>query len=145
MNTPPPTICRLPLAPLRQLATDLATALQKDGVDPGAAGVGPHTLEWLRGIERSLERAAQVQADTERLDYVTDECVSLRCQEARNYDDADVYFETIRYFQQAPHERVMGLGATPRAAIDAARQNTSDTCAYCEGVTCTLCTVARTA
>lgn len=58
--------------------------------------------------------------DMERLDFLEEECLDIRCKENSYGDDADVYYEIIQHHQAKPHERVIGIGKTPRQAIDEA-------------------------
>ena len=81
--------------------------------------------------------------DTARLDFIEGDCVELRCKSSSNGDDADVYFEAVKFYMAIPKERVVGYGSTARGAIDFAMENDDDRCAYCNGDGCTSCRAIR--
>lgn len=58
--------------------------------------------------------------DTDRINFLDEECVDFRCKEISYGDDADVYYEVVMEFYQEPHERIIGIGKTARKAIDEA-------------------------
>jgi hypothetical protein len=62
--------------------------------------------------------ASRDREDAERFDFIERECLDLRCVE---YDD-DFYFVVVEHHMGEPRERVIGTGAFPRQAIDAARR-----------------------
>lgn len=75
------------------------------------------------GMRAALEAAISVVAsrdreDAERFDFIERECLDLRCVE---YED-DFYFVVVEHYMGEPKERVIGTGAFPRQAIDAARR-----------------------
>jgi hypothetical protein len=81
----------------------------------------------LRGDADLMDRSAAAlesavasrdREDAERFDFIERECLDLRCVE---YDD-DFYFVVVEHHMGEPRERVIGTGAFPRQAIDAARR-----------------------
>lgn len=95
-----------------------------------------HAIGGQHETPRSQE---EDPGDTARLDFIEGDCVELRCKSSSNGDDADVYFEAVKFYMAIPKERVVGFGSTARDAIDKAMANEDDKCAYCEGSGCTLC------
>ncbi|MEV8518605.1 hypothetical protein ABZR86_02295 [Dyella marensis] len=76
----------------------------------------PHRAgEALRIMRAHIMR---LHADTVRLDWLEAEANTVRaCEDAGG---EEIYFEAVTYYMATPSERVIGVGATPRAAIDAA-------------------------
>ena len=82
-------------------------------------------------LARALEAAHPGQpetradvTDTQRLDWLHDECCDLRSISVpTGGDDYDINWIVIQHHMAAPHEREIGRGFTddPRSAIDAAR------------------------
>lgn len=66
--------------------------------------------------------AAQGDAkDAERLEFIENSTVDLRCHSApTGGDDSDIHWNVIEHHMAAPNEREIGWGNTARQAIDAA-------------------------
>jgi hypothetical protein len=74
------------------------------------------------------EQADEALTDTERLNFLRDETLDLRCIDVpTGGDDADVRWIVIEHHMSKPHEREIARSFTddPREAIDAARAKDS--------------------
>lgn len=73
-------------------------------------------------FEATYERAsnsASPSQDAKRIDFIENSTVDLRCHDApTGGDDYDVHWTVIEHYEAEPHEREIGWGKTPRAAID---------------------------
>lgn len=92
-----------------------------------AGSANPQTWRAIAGIcEELLVARAKLHAraeDTERLNYLEAETLSLQVRQLAMADSGDynVTWRVIGYWEQEPREREMGSGADPRRAIDDAR------------------------
>ena len=74
---------------------------------------------WADAIDARLTQPAQSVDDSALLNFMERECVTVRCEAT---DDDDVEWDVVSYHMDAPKERVIGTGATPREALTAALQ-----------------------
>jgi hypothetical protein len=80
---------------------------------------GAQNAEAIRNQAADTTRSE----DTELLDFVEGECVTVQCYSIPYMDDADVGFKVIQYHMAEPREREIGFGSTPRAALRDAIRN----------------------
>lgn len=99
-------------------------AAQGDAKDEKAELVraGLALMVSLKTVKDELEALKGDAKDAERLDFIEECTVDLRCHSVvlPGCDDADIYWNVIEHHMAEPNEREIGWGNTARQAIDAA-------------------------
>ena len=104
-------------------AAPAAPAAQGDVKDEKAELVrsGLTLMVNLKTVKDELEALKGDAKDAERLEFIENGTVDLRCHSApTGGDDFDIYWNVIEHHMAEPNEREIGWGNTARQAIDAA-------------------------
>lgn len=84
-------------------------------------------VNWFRAHHAELadmaKRLEAAERDSKRLDFMEREHCTVRVEATC---DDDVFYEVVDYYMAEPQERVIGSGATPRDALDAAIDATQE-------------------
>lgn len=107
MTTQPPDLKKL-----REVVSEMYESHR-----PSDSTVG----RWASLIEEAADAYEASARDAERLDWIEREACTVQAATA---GEDDLHYEVVSYHMAFPFTRLIGYGATPREAIDAARHAT---------------------